>query len=208
MSDGGVQCSERPETLFLRAPMRNAPFMEEELSLTLRGTAARAVRAAAQAAGVSPEQWVLRALAPPLQEVPPEQPEPAAPADPVAALARAEGWEVVTEPSGTFTVELPRGWEHQVATVPRQMGPSRVFNSRSPDGGTTIYGNDPDLAPRQTGFGSFFSGGTPRGEEFAGQYLTARFGRMAGFRILGTRPSAPFSERMLRSAQRSNAQLH
>lgn len=187
---------------------------DDERSLTLTGEAADAVRSAAREAGTSPEQWVLDALAPrrsrgadALAGQPP-QPEPRSSlADPVKALARPGGWEVVTEPGGTFTVELPQGWQHQVATVPRDLGPSRVFNSHSPDGGTTIYGNDPDLLPRQTGFGSFFSGGNPRGEPFAGQYVTGRFGRMPGFRILGTRTSAPFAQLMQRSAQRSNAPL-
>ena len=135
----------------------------DELHLTLTGGLGAAIRTAADEAGLSPQDWMTRILRTRLD-------------------ARVDDWETVTEPTGTFTVALPRGWQHELATVMTQIGPGRIFNSRSPDGTTTIYGNDPHIPLRMLGERR------QSGDVFGAEYLSARHGRLPGFRLTGSRP--------------------
>lgn len=131
------------------------------------------------------------------------QPRPSAPTG-AAALGSPDAWQRVTDSSGVFTVALPRGWHHRLGTVAGQYGPGYLFDCQSPDGSTTIYGNDPGIPVRLSGFGELFSGGggTPDAHTFGADYVTQRYGRLGGFRRLGSTPLPQLAASLRESIQR------
>ena len=151
--------------------MGNAVFMSEDpLNLTLTGELAAAIRAAAEAAGTSPQEWMQRVVRARLEHPPIE-------------------WETVGDANGIFTVPLPRGWQHEVRAVQGRHGRASVYNTHSPDGATKIFGNDPAEGFRPDSLFGLIGGGEDRSAAgFGANYLTKHYGNLPGFRVTGSAP--------------------
>ena len=110
------------------------------------------------------------------------------------------GAETVREPSeGAFSIDLPRGWSHQVGLMGTPGGRANWVHTRSQDGRSEWFMNDRQLTfvvdPR--GLDPFmlqavqFSGQpvapTPGIDNFLAGYVQRRYGNQ-GVRVVGTRP--------------------
>lgn len=158
------------------------------LNFSLSGDLAEAVRRAAVAAGVSPAVWVGRVLRAELS--PPEgttdQPGPDPAASPDRWLADPRNWERVTDPSGSFTALLPRGWNHETRLVQGQSGPLSHVATSSPDDRVRFLAADTSLPSMFIVPGPFalpMPGAQLRpptpAEQFAEAYVRERLGPQA-----------------------------
>ncbi len=160
----------------------------EPLSLTMAGELAQAVRSAAEREGLRPSEWVVRTISARLTH------DDQGDREPPPNTGRADPWEDVTDPSGTFTVTLPRGWQHDLAVVPAGSSAVSVFSATSPDQSTTMSSGDPEVtAFAEPGPMAVFAGAPIRpatpADQFAAEYLQHRYGQRESFVILGARPS-------------------
>lgn len=114
-------------------------------------------------------------------------------------------WQVVVDANeGSFSVELPVGWQHEVRMV--RIGPEqrRIVQAQSPDGAVRLIGHDPDLPNFLEPGGMFPTSPMQRigtyvtADVFLKDYLPARFGNQPGFRFDGTRPEPQLEQFIVR----------
>ncbi|MGA4669556.1 hypothetical protein ACPCG0_07130 [Propionibacteriaceae bacterium Y1923] len=159
---------------------------EDSLNLTLSGELAAAIRSTAEAAGLSAQEWMQQVVRDRLDRG--AEPSTGAPAHTAHDLASPDAWVVVGDPQGLFTLPLPRGWHHQATVAQGPAGQITTFNTSSPDGATTMYGNDPQEGLRTPGFGSLLRPEDKSAAGFGGAYLTKHYGKLPGFRLTGSAP--------------------
>ncbi|MGD8214445.1 hypothetical protein [Aestuariimicrobium sp. Y1814] len=159
---------------------------EDSLNLTLSGELAAAVRSTAEAAGLSAQEWMQQVVRERLERG--TEPSSKAPSYSAQGLGSPDAWEEVSDPRGLFTVPLPRGWHHQATVAQGPGGQVSTFTTTSPDGATTIHGNDPQEGLRMPGFGSLLRGEDKSAAGFGGAYLTKHYGKLPGFRVTGSAP--------------------
>lgn len=197
---------------------------DDRLTLSLGGDLAEAVRAAARDAGVSAPQWVGAVLAERLAPGPPGAPPDAAPpstapeaspaprpGDP-SGLADPAAWELVSEPTATFTVELPRGWDNRAWVVPTPTMKYPMVATTSPDGLTSLFSGDAELPMfLDPAAGMFPAPGTmlrppTEARQFLAEWAQYRGGQRAEFRLLGVAEAPEVVETVLAGAARTGSQ--
>lgn len=114
-------------------------------------------------------------------------------------------WQVIVDAAeGSFSVELPAGWQHEVRMV--RIGPEqrRIVQAQSPDGSVRVIGHDPDL-PSFLEPGGMIPGSPMQqigtyvtADVFLQNYLQARFAGQPGFRFDGMRPEPDVVELIVR----------
>lgn len=105
-------------------------------------------------------------------------------------------WQAVTDANeGSFTVELPAGWSHNVRLLRIGSALRRVVRAVSPDGSLQLSLHDPDLPDfYEPSSGMFAQPGVQQvagyvgAEAFLPQYLSQRFGAAPGFRAGPVQP--------------------
>lgn len=125
-------------------------------------------------------------------------------------LADPAAWELVTDQTGTFQVELPRGWQSRAWVVPTPAMKYPMVAATSPDQRTTLFSGDAEipmfLDPAAAGFGPP-PGMVVRPPVPAPQFLTEwveyRHGGREGFRVRGLREEPVLVEQAARAAERS-----
>jgi hypothetical protein len=129
-------------------------------------------------------------------------------------------WVTMTDPNeGAFRVQMPRGWQNQALQV-RPYGQVRsVVNARSPDGSVYLFMGDPNL-PTFTEPSPMYGGMMPfsnplaqvhpyvPAEAFFADYLRQRFGRNAGFSLLGQAPNPTLERAAHEKARERGGTVH
>lgn len=125
-------------------------------------------------------------------------------------LADPAAWELVTDQTGTFQVELPKGWQSRAWVVPTPAMKYPMVAATSPDQRTTLFSGDADvpmfIEPAAAGFGAP-PGMVVRPRASAPQFLTEwvqfRHGGRDGFRVGQVRDEPQLVELSARAADRT-----
>ena len=115
----------------------------------------------------------------------------------------ATEWQAVAEANeGSFTVDLPAGWKHDVRMLRFGTEQRRVVQAASPDGTVQLFAHDPELPSYyEPGSGMFVSPPLQQvapyvnAEGYVSDYLRARFGGLPGFRPMRRRTVTGFESR-------------
>ncbi len=201
------------------------------MTFSIGGALGRAIQDAAAAAGVKPAQWLAAVVSSHLASGGAGSPGTAqagaghpgaaqagvgypgsasytGPAQPPTSAAPAE-WEVVTDPSGTFSVSVPREWQHRAWVVPTPAMKYPMVTVAGPDGRTTLFSGDADIpmfvdpgsgvwmAPP----GMAVQAPTPA-IQFLQGWVQQRHGGRPGFRILDVREDQQFTQLVAETSQR------
>lgn len=118
----------------------------------------------------------------------------------------ATEWQAVAEANeGSFTVDLPAGWKHDVRMLRFGTEQRRVVQAASPDGTVQLFAHDPELPSYyEPGSGMFVSPPLQQvapyinAEGYVSDYLRARFGGLPGFRLEGIRPEPEIAATTMR----------
>lgn len=200
---------------------------EDRLTLSLGGELAAAVRAAAEAAGVSPAQWAGSALArhlatagaqpAPTSGAPGAQPGAStsnAPRSLAGSLADPAAWEQLTDPSGAMTALVPRGWQNRIWVVATPVMKYPMLTCASPDGSVELFSGDSEI-PFYVDPAAAMMGAPPgmkiapptQATQFLAEWVAYRYGSRPGFRVLSTTEEPAAAELVNRTAQRDGTQL-
>ncbi len=124
-------------------------------------------------------------------------------------------WQSVTDANeGSFVVDLPTGWSHDVRLL--RVGPAqrRVVRAVSPDGSLRLSLHDPDLPDfYEPASGMFPQPGVHQLAQYVGaevflpQYLNQRFGAAPGFRLGPVSAEAELAEATVQRGAAGGIQL-
>lgn len=118
----------------------------------------------------------------------------------------ATEWQAVTEANeGSFTVDLPAGWNHDVRMLRFGTEQRRVVQAAAPDGTVQLFAHDPELPSYYEPASGMFV--TPplqqlapyvNAEGYVSDYLRVRFGALPGFRVDGIRAEPEIAAQAMR----------
>ncbi len=118
----------------------------------------------------------------------------------------AAEWQSVTEVNeGSFSVDLPAGWKHDVRMLRFGTEQRRIVQATAPDGSAQLFGHDPELPSYFEPSSGMFV--TPplqqlapyvNAERYLADYLRVRFGGLPGFRLDGVRTEPELAAEAIR----------
>ncbi|MDQ7994039.1 MAG: hypothetical protein AAGC63_13585 [Propionicimonas sp.] len=192
-----------------------------DLTFTIGGGSAAAIRDAAATAGLSPADWLADVVARELAAgrgaaagaggAPPDPAAGGAPSGTPGSLDDPAAWHLVVDDTGSFQVSLPRGWDNRAWVVPTPaMKYPMVVTT---DGATTLFSGDSDLPMfLDPGAGMF---APPPGTvvrppvpavQFLAEWVQYRHGSRPGFRVLGVTEDAGVADLTARGFARAGGQ--
>lgn len=113
--------------------------------------------------------------------------------------------QIMDSAEGSFGVELPAGWSHDVRLVRFGVEQRRVVQAAAPDGSVRLFGHDPELPtcfepssgmfvqPPLQQLASFLSA-----DRFLADYVQRRFGAAPGLRFDGLTPERELADEAMR----------